>query len=70
MRCNQENPLKEFGVDFQVCTEMSKVFELAIDINVPSLPKVPWLKKIFGGLNLKRTINNNKKSYVSFKLIF
>lgn len=70
MRCNQENPLKELAFQFQVCTEMSKVFELAIDINVPGLPKVPWLKKIVGGLNLKRTINNNKKSYVSFTLIF
>ena len=70
MRCNQENPLKKSKVQFQVCTEMSKVFELAIDINVPGLPKVPWFKKIVGGLNLKRTINNNKKSYVSFNLIF
>ena len=73
-RCNQENPLKKIDVQFQVCTEMSKVFELAIDINVPGLPKFPWFKKIFGGLigglNLKRTIDTNKKSYVSFNLIF
>lgn len=70
MRCYQENPLNESKVQFQVCTEMAKVFEIAIDIDVPGLPKVPWLKKILGGLNLKRTINNNKKSDVSFTLIF